>query len=255
MITRRTKLNLHRVARVLLLPFLLLPVARLSASAGDNWSFDVTPYLWVAGIQAETSLPDMPPSTPPEAARFDTRISGGAMLAAQAHYRSVGLFVDFAWLQLDSAASHPVPAFSRGNLKSDFIHSTVALSYRLPLEGKFHAELLAGARLWYVSEDLKYQDGVLPGFHVSGDQTWVDPVFGADLSYDLSRRWSLVTRGTAGGAGSGLGWEVMGGVSYRFSDLCSTTFGYRYLHEDYEQNHFSINTDIQGFILGVGFHF
>jgi opacity protein-like surface antigen len=236
-------------------PLVWLLVACFPAAAGDNWSFDVTPYLWVAGIQAETSLPNAPMTTSSEASRFDTRISGGAMLAAQARYRSVGLFVDFAWLQLDSEASHPGPAFSSGNLKSDFIHGTAALSYRLPLAGKFHAELLAGARLWYVSADLKYQDGGLRGFHVSGDQTWVDPVFGADLSYDLSRRWSLLTRGTAGGAGAGLGWEVMGGVSYRFSDWCSMTFGYRYLHEDYEQNRFSINTDIQGFILGVGFHF
>jgi len=235
--------------------FLVCLMVSLPASAQDNWSFDVTPYLWVAGIQAETSLPKSPSSTPPEAARFDTRISGGAMLAAQARYRSVGLFVDFAWLQLDTRASSPGPAFSGGNLKSDFIHSTVALNYRLPLEGRFHAELLAGARLWYVSEDLSYQTGFLPGFNVGGDQTWVDPVFGADLSYDLSRHWSLLTRGTAGGAGSGLGWEVMGGVGYRFSDWWSTTFGYRFLHEDYAHNRFSINTDIQGFILGVGFHF
>jgi len=255
MMTRRTKVSRHRAVRVLLLPFLLLPVGLFPASAGDSWSFDVTPYLWVAGIQAETSLPDRPSSTPPEAARFDTRISGGAMLAAQARFRSVGLFVDFAWLQLDSKASNPGPAFSGGNLKSDFIHSTAALSYRLPLEGRFHAELLAGARLWYVSADLAYQSGGLPGFNVSGDKTWVDPVMGANLSYDLSQHWSLLTRGTAGGAGSGLGWEVLGGVGYRFSDWCSAAIGYRYLHEDYAHNRFSINTDIQGFILGVGFHF
>lgn len=227
----------------------------IMAEETNRWSFDVTPYLWVAGIQAETSLPDRPPSTPSETSRFDTRISGGAMLAMQARYKSVGLFVDFAWLRLDSAAVNPGPAFSDGNLQSDFIHSTAALSYRLPLEGRFHAELLAGARLWYVSEDVRYQGGVLPGYNASGNQTWVDPVFGADLVFDLSRNWSLITRGTAGGAGSGLGWEVMGGVNYQFKPLCSAVLGYRYLHEDYSHNRFSINTDIQGFIVGVGFHF
>ena len=229
--------------------------ALIEADETNHWSLDLTPYLWVAGIQAETSLPDMPPSTPSEATRFDTRISGGAMLAMQARYRSVGLFADFAWLQLDSEASNPGPAFSDGNLKSDFIHSTVALSYRFPLDGRFHAELLAGARLWYVSADIKYQGGVLPGFNVSGNQTWVDPVFGANLGFDLSPHWSLLTRGTAGGAGLGLGWEVMGGVSYQFNDSCSAAIGYRYLHEDYSHNRFYINTDIQGFIVGVGFHF
>ena len=262
-------------------PLLLLLAVCLPAAAEDKWAFDVTPYLWVAGVDAETSLatplsylppepgrrntppvvkgdlPPLPPapSMPAEATRFDTRISAGFMLAAQAHYQSVGVFVDFAWLRLDSDASDPSPAFSSGHVKSDFIHSTLALTYRLPLEGKFHAELLAGARLWNVNEDLSYQSGTLQGFNVSGDKTWVDPVIGADLRYDLSKRWSLLVKGTSGGAGSGLGYDVVGGVGYRFCDWCSAAVGYRYLHEDYSQNGFKLDANLNGFILGVGFHF
>lgn len=243
--------------KLLLAGALLVSATKLSATETNDWSFDVTPYLWVAGIKAETSLPDVPPSTPPETARFDTRIGGGAMLAAQVRYRSVGLWFDFAWLRLNTEASSPGPAFSSVDLQSDFIHSTAALSYRLPLKWKFHADVLAGARLWYVSEEINAATGVLPGFSASGDHTWVDPIVGADLRYDLNERWSLLAKGTAGGFGaaSDLGWEAMGGVSYRCSKLCSVSLGYRYLHEDYDRNNFTLNTDIQGFILGVGFHF
>src|SRR5206468_5164791 len=91
-----------------------------SVAAEREWSFDVAPYLWVAGVELETSLPGGPPSTPSSADRFDTKISAGAMLAAQARYRSVGLFVDFAWLQLKTEARDPGPAFSAVDLKSDF---------------------------------------------------------------------------------------------------------------------------------------
>ena len=239
---------------------LLLPAAVAVAEETNHWSFDVVPYLWVAGVNVETSLhspPSLPPSTAPEAARFDTRICGGAMLAAEARYRSVGVFVDFAWLRLDSEALHPGPAFSDVNLKSDFIHTTAALTYRLPLQGKFHADLLAGARLWTISEEISATDGARPGFKFSGANTWVDPVVGADLRYDLSARWFLVTKGTVGGFGvsSDIAWEVLGGVGYRMADWCSATIGYRYLHEDYDRNRFTFNTDIQGVILGVGFHF
>ena len=135
------------------------------ARAEEIRSLDVTPYLWVASVDAETSLPSVPPSTPPEASRFDIRIAAGAMLAAQARYRSVGLFVDFAWLRLDSEASEPGPAFSAVDLKSDFIHSTAALTYTLPLKGKLHADALAGARLWNVSEDLEFKSGALAGLN------------------------------------------------------------------------------------------
>jgi opacity protein-like surface antigen len=236
---------------------LLVSAAEVPAAETNNWSFDITPYLWVASVQAETSLPGAPSSMPPEVPRFDTRIAGGAMLSAQARYRSFGLWLDFAWLRLDTKAINPGPAFSEVNLRSDFIHSTAALSYRLPVPGKFQADVLAGARIWYVSDEIKAAGNVLPDFSSSGDHTWVDPIVGGDMSYELSRRWSLLAKGTVGGfdSVSDLGWEAMGGVSYRCSDLCSIAFGYRYLHEDYARNHFTFNTDIQGFILGVGFHF
>jgi hypothetical protein len=228
-----------------------------SQSAAHDWSFDVTPYLWVASLDAEISLPGVPPSTPPGVERFETRISGGAMLAAQARYRSVGLLVDFAWLRLDTEALNPGPAFSAVDLKSDFIHTTAALTYRLPLRGKFHADVLAGARLWYVSGDLEFKSGGLPGFDASGDKTWVDPVIGADLRYDLSERWFVAAKGTVGGFGvaSDIAWEVFSGVGYRITDWCSVTAGYRYLHEDYDRDRFKFNLDAHGFLLGFGFHF
>ena len=240
----------------LLLASALVPAA-LRAEETNHWSFDVAPYVWVAGIKVDTSLPDLPPSTPPEVSRFDTRITGGAMLGAQVRYKSVGLWFDFAWLRLNTEATSPQPAFSSVDLKSDFIHSTAALSYRLPLNGKFHADLLAGARLWYVKEEITATDQWLPGFNASGDKAWVDPIVGADLRYELTKRWSLLAKGTAGGfeSRSDLGWEAMGGVSCQFSDRCYGGLGYRYLHEEYSRNRFALNTDIQGFILGVGFHF
>ncbi len=242
----------HKLLFTLTLVIALLPSA-LRADDSDKWTFDVVPYLWAASLDVETSLP----STPPGVDRFDTRISAGAMFAAQARYRSVGLFVDFAWLRLDTEALNPGPAFSAVGLKSDFIHVTAALTYRLPLTGKFHAEVLAGARLWNVNEDLVFQSGVLPGFTSSGDKTWVDPVIGAALSYDLSKRWFVAGKGTVGGFGvsTDLAWEVFGGVGYRFTDWCSATVGYRYLHEDYSRDGFSFNLDAHGFLVGFGFHF
>jgi len=226
-------------------------------TSAQDWSFDVTPYLWVAGLDVETSLPDMPSAAPASADRFDTKICAGVMLAAQAHYQSVGLFLDFAWLRLDTEGINPGPAFSAVGLKSDFIHTTAALTYSLPLHGKFHAEVLAGARLWNVNENLEFHSGVLPGFKSSGEQTWVDPVIGADLCYDLSRRWYLVAKGTVGGFGvsSDIAWEVFSGVGYRFTDWCSAIVGYRYLHEEYDRSFYKLNLDAQGFLLGVNFHF
>ena len=175
----------------------------------------------------------------------------------RSRYRSVGLFVDFAWLRLNTESINPGPAFSAVDLRSDFIHSTAALTYRLPLEGKFHAEVLAGARLWYVANDFKATSGALPGFSAGDDKTWVDPMVGASLIYDLSKRWSAGVKGMVGGFGASadIAGEVFAGVSYRITDWCSATLGYRYLHEKYDRQRFKFDLDAQGFLLGFGFHF
>jgi len=256
MITTTTSLNRSFRQKVKVIGCLILATASLKAAAGD-WSFDVTPYLWAASVDVETTLPNLPLTTPAGVDRFETKISGGAMLAAQARYRSFGLFVDFAWMRLDTEAVNPGPAFSTGDLQSDFIHTTAALTYSLPLHGKFHVDALAGARLWYVSEDLEYSSGALPGFSRSGDKTWADPLIGADMRYDLSPKWSLVAKGTVGGFGvsADIAWEVFCGASYRFNDCCSITFGYRYLHEEYSRNGYALNLDMHGLLVGFGFHF
>jgi hypothetical protein len=219
-----------------------------SAPAQEKWSFDVTPYLWIAIPDVETSLPNVArtassPGVSPSVARtapsgidrhYDTRISAGAMIAAQAHYGPMGLLVDFAWLRLDTEALNPGPSFSAGNLNSDFIYTTAAVGYSLPLSGKFHAEIVAGARLWNVSEDLELQSGEQPGFQASVDRTWVDPMVGADLRYDLSKKWFVGAKGLVGGFGvsADMAYEVFAGVGYHFTDWCSATIGYRYLYRN-----------------------
>ena len=232
---------------------LLFPTLGVVAQETKPWSLDVTPYLWVAGVEVQTGLP----STPSTVDRFNTRISGGAMLGLEARYESVGLFVDFAWLRLDTTAKNPGPLYSAVDLRSDIIHSTAALSYRVPMSGKWHADLLAGARLWNVNEDLEFHPGVLGGFGASGGQTWVDPMVGADLRYDLGANWFLVAKGLVGGFGttSAIDGEAFGGVGYQFNETCSAILGYRYLHEEHHGNNFKFNLDAQGFLLGFGFHF
>src|SRR6478735_6916286 len=133
----------------LLLAILVVASGSRTAAEPDPssaWSFSVAPYLWVAAVQVDTRLDNLPPSTPPETTRFESKITGGALLQAQAHYHSFGVLVDFVWLRLDTESRSPSPAFSALNLESNFFHSTVAFSYTWPTADNFHLELLAGAR-------------------------------------------------------------------------------------------------------------
>jgi hypothetical protein len=44
-------------------------------------------------------------------------------------------------------------------------------------------------------------------------------------------------------------------MGFRFTSWLSASLGYRYLHVDYNKDGFLMNANVQGFLLGLGFHF
>jgi hypothetical protein len=246
---------INRAWSTTLVLFSLL-AGRLAGATGD-WSVDVAPYLWVPSLALDSSLPDLPPGTPPETKRFATKLSGAFMIAGQIRCGSFGLMADYAWLRLDTASADPRPAFSAVELRSNLAHATVGLTWRVPTTGPWQVELLGGVRFWSLWGEQVFQSGVLPGFTRSNDQTWTDPTCGVDVRYTFDDHWFATGKTLLGGLGSGskVMTEAMAGVGYRFNDRCSALFGYRYLHEDFAHRGFTLDLRAQGFLLGFGFHF
>ena len=231
----------------------------------DDWSFTIAPYIWVPQFAVEASVPQG--SVGSSASKtvsksgtvqdFETDITGGFMLAAQARYRSFGLLVDVNWLRLDTESHDPGTLYSDVNLTSDIIYSTAALTYELPLKGKFHAEVQGGVRLWSVYSDFELtSSSALPSEEKSRGEVWVTPLFGAALRYDLPLNLALLVQGTAGGfSGDSMQYDVYGGVGYRFNHWCMISLGYRYLHETYEKGNFTFNGEAKGLQFGAAFSF
>src|SRR5688572_23859094 len=76
----------------------------VATEAIDGWMFSVTPYIWVATVDLETSFPDRPGRPPSEGNKFETNLAAAAMLTAQARYGSLGLWADFVYVGTDSDA-------------------------------------------------------------------------------------------------------------------------------------------------------
>ena len=232
-----------------------------SSETRDDWSFDVAPYLWIAGYDGSFSVPGVPAGLSRTQTRsvdsLTTHISAAAMLAGQVRYRDVGLYLEGAWLQLETEGGTSSGLYSGTDIKTDIAFGTIAGLYRLPRTEKLEVDVIAGARIWYGANEIHFKAGTAPAFTADGSRTWCDPILGAHLRYDFNRRWYGLVLGDAGGfgVGSDLEWNVYGGVGYRFSDWCSATFGYRYMHVDYSNDDFLMNLNVQGFLLAVGFHF
>lgn len=73
----------------------------------------------------------------------------------------------------------------------------------------------------------------LPG--ISQSKTWLDPVVGARITWDLRNRWAFIVDGDVGGFGvaSDLTWRVRASVGYRFSKLFALEAGWILIDTDY----------------------
>ncbi len=227
-----------------------------TAAPQDDWSFELSPYIWAAWLTSDSNLPWDGPGLPSSAQRLDRKITGAFMLEGKARYHSFGVFGEFNWLQMDTETRRSGPLYSGAKVKTDYIYSKAGFSYELPLEGAFHMDLLAGASLWNISEDFELKAGILPGYTSKDSATAVRPLVGTDLSYDLSAQWQLLARGTVSGdANSNTQWDLYAGVGYQFNCWCVGTLGYRYLSEKFDEHRITVDTTLQGPQLGVTFKF
>jgi hypothetical protein len=80
---------------------------------------------------------------------------------------------------------------------------------------------------------------------------------GFRLKSSVSRRIYLAAKADIGGfgPGSGLSWQLFGGVGLNLGRRIFTVLGYRHLDVDYRKDGFVFDVALSGFVGGYGFRF
>jgi len=221
------------------------------------WSFEVTPYLWTAGLQGDLSARGRSVTVDPSFRDLIEDLDFGAMLLAELRYARWGLLLDGLYMKLSKEADTPGPLFSRIDATSEMGMLGPSLGYRAVLTDRFTLDVLGGARLWFVDTELDFEPGVLPGFKVDQSKSWVDPIVGVRLGVQLADRLFFRALGDVGGfgVGSDLTWQAFAGLGYRFDPRWSVTAGYRALGLDFKRGGFELDVIMHGPVVGVGFRF
>jgi hypothetical protein len=92
-------------------------------------------------------------------------------------------------------------------------------------------EILGGGR--YFKSTIEYlEDSEQTN---KGKESWIDPIIGGRLSWDMTRTLVFTARADVGGFGVGseFSWNLMAGVGYRLSNITFTGF-YRIWYSNYE---------------------
>ena len=235
-------------------------VAPASAqTSGTGIQYEITPYLWAAGVSGATRLGPRDPVN--EEARFTDildSLSGGFMGSFEARKDRWGALFDVFYIEF-SKDSQPLLNGRLGTVRAEIDQTIYQLAgtYRVSEDPTTAVDVLLGVRYPTTDLELAFSPSqLLPGgVSRSGKKNWTDGFVGVRVGYKLSDKWSLVGYADLGGGGTEKSWQLLAGATYRFSDTVSAKFGYRILNNDFDEPDLLYNAKLGGFYGGVGFRF
>jgi hypothetical protein len=233
----------------------------------SEWTFTVAPYFWGAGLQGDVGVFGREPVDVDLSFGdiFDNLRFGG-MVVGEVTNGTWGVFADIIYVKTEADESVTrtvagIPLTLAASVETSSLTATFMGEYRAVTQPTGTLDLMAGARIWSVDNDIEISLSAggppLAAFSGSDGSTWVDPMIGVKGRYNLNPSWYLTGWGMIGGfgAGSEITWDVLGGVGYQWNDWLSIVAGYRALGVDYENDGFVFDVVQQGPILGAAIRF
>ena len=258
------------------------PVASQAQGVSDDWEYTATIYGWLPSIGGDLSIPTGPqgggggnasvgvnPSDILDALNFTFM----GMLTADKGRWGVG--TDLIYLDVGSSKKKtkdliigdeqlPAGVTAKVNLDMTSWLWTMNGTYLVIDDPDHPMKLLAGARMFDLSTDLKWQlDGdisgqPLPGRNgrADGSETIWDAIVGVkgEVRFGEDKKWFVPYYLDVGTGDSDLTWQGMLGAGYAFGwgDLVAV---WRYLDYNMPSGDVVENMDMSGAAIGATFHF
>jgi hypothetical protein len=250
--------------------------ARADSTAGD-WQWDATVYLWLPSLGGETSFPPGGggPSIDVSADAILDSLNFAFMGTLGGRKGPWGVATDLIYLDLGSTKKGTrdfgvgqvgLPASVDADFKLDITGWlwTLTGSYALVQRDHVSMDVLAGARMLDLEQDLRWQlNGDISTLPLPGrsgtsraEATQWDAIVGVKgrATFGAEDNWYVPYYLDLGTGDSDLTWQGMLGLGYSF-DSVDVTGVWRYLDYDLGDNTPITSIDFNGPALGVTFRF
>ena len=214
----------------------------------DSWKFDASLNLFAAGMSGEIGVRGQPVVVDLSASDIFENLSAAAAGRFTVGYERWFFSTEFSYLELEVESTAV-----NVELKQWLVEPSVGYEFCEFFRG------FAGARYNSIEAEVIFLGPPLVG---GGTEEWWDPIIGVEVSLPLVRgKLSFDGRFDVGGFGIGsdFTWQAYPHFDWRFAKWGSAQLGYRWLGTDYEDgsglNRFVYDVVVQGFQLGLTFHF
>lgn len=223
-----TKLRRRRsifVPAFIFLTCVLLVPATVTAQEDDGWTFRITPYLWMLGLDGTTA--SLGSDVPVEADFSDILDLLNIALSANIELNNGKWFfvLDPMYSSLEAPIEIGGPFGGKVEIDMLIMDALVGIS----LTG--HFDIYAGAR--YYNQDITIIPNTLPAVGLGDD--WTDFLLGVRFNTGISEKWAFSGKldGAIGGdSDSALYAQAV--FARRIGDNKHFDIGYRYYDVDYE---------------------
>ena len=224
------------------------------AKTNPDWSFQITPYVWLVGIGGDVTTPGG------RSASFDQSIgdvlsslNGALMLVGEVRYQRWYLLADFDYAHLSTDHSASIPILGQPSLTTTQYMGTLDAGYRFIDSNALKLDGFVGVRVMSISNTLSFSNIAQSA---SGGDTWADPLAAVRAILPIGSGFFANAYGDVGGGPDGdLSWQIYGGLGYNFNPNIAAFAGYRYLSTNHDVNNFNFDMSQQGPIIGATFRF
>jgi len=250
--------------------FLVLLSSSSWGQSSDNWDWQVTPYLWMVGIDGKLSVGQIDQDIDVSFSDILSDLDFGASVFAGFGKGRHAFHFDYTYLRLKpDATALPTPPFPiDSTLSSKMTFNIFEPAYNYRFNGLNSTSLVLGAR--YMDIEMRMTPNVnLPDLPpglipdrgaLTAGPNWWDYFVGVKTHNKIGANWDFEFYGTVGTGGSDLPWTLQAIFGRRFSNDNRLDLGFRVWNIDYSNNegvldqYTNIDARFYGFMVGYQFN-
>lgn len=229
------------------------------AAEPEGWNFEITPYVWYAGLEGDVTINGTETEFEKDASDLldAVEVGGSVRLGAEYNRFLAGAQVDYFSLSTDELDVEDQP--QGGSLDSKMLLTEGAVGYRVDgwAEGQSFG-LMLGVRNLHIENDLSVegQDDLSRDNDVTDAMFYVLPSLPVLPSMIEGLRFNPVLG--IGAGDSDLAFELFPQFQYQITETVAARLGYRtvgwkFKGDDNEDN--ELNVRLAGLIAGIGVTF
>ncbi|MCL7714925.1 hypothetical protein [Stenotrophomonas mori] len=227
----------------------LASTAHAQAAEADAWRFQLTPYVWMAGLDGQVRPFSGAPLVDVDRpfSKLLNDLDAAAFVTGTARRDRFVLQADFSHASVSSSGTLPIGLPARAKVRQTSL--TVTGGYNWTPTAAASVDLMGGLRNWDIKATVE-----VPGLvKAHSNSSFTDPIVAARWRQSLAPRWSTLVYGDTGGFGVGSRstWQLLGAVNYAALDNLHLSLGYRHLSVDYRDGGRRLDFSQGGPMLGV----